>query len=390
MSKLNMTSRERILTTLAHKEPDRVAITFGGSAVTGILESAPDAKGCTKLYEYMGLEDYEAPIIGDCWNMVQNIDERVKVKFGTDMRYIGPNIPAARIEPDGTKVWEAFCGMRVKRFGIYDDPADFPMANWTSKKDIDNYPYWPTPDTVPVAEGKREEAKNLRENADYAVVGDGFYCLFPFNGYAFCSGMAKWLLDMKLRPDFYIALADKFLEVALAMNDKFFSAIGDYIDIAVIYDDLGTQEGLFYSHPDYVKFIKPYTKELIKGIKKHTTAKIMIHSCGSVYDAIPDLIEIGVDILNPVQPLARNMEPWRLKKEFGNDICFCGGVDLQHLLPKGTVEEVKQGVRDLIRVYAPGGGYIFGPAHNIPPDVPPQNIVAAFMEAQEFGIYPIK
>ena len=145
------------------------------------------------------------------------------------------------------------------------------------------------------------------------------------------------------------------------------------------------------SHDDYVKFVKPYTAEIIKNIRKHLRpeAKIIIHSCGSVYDAIPDLIEIGVDVLNPVQPLARNMEPWRLKKEFGDKIAFLGGFDIQKLLPQGTIDQIREGAKKLIQEYARGGGFIFATSHNIEPDTPPENIVAAFDAAYEYGQYPI-
>jgi len=203
------------------------------------------------------------------------------------------------------------------------------------------------------------------------------------------TGYEKWFIDMKLNPEFYFALSDKLLEIGFGMIDNFIATVGDCLDIVVTYDDMGTQEGLFCSHKDYVKFIKPYEKRMIERIKKYTNAKILRHSCGSIYEVIPDYIEIGVDILNPVQPLAKNMEPWRLKKEFGKYLTFCGGIDIQRLLPYGTVEEVKQGVKEVIKAYAPGGGYILAPSHNIEPDTPPENIVAMYEAAKEYGKYPI-
>ena len=197
---------------------------------------------------------------------------------------------------------------------------------------------------------------------------------------------------MKLDPKFYHQLSGKLLEIGTAVHEQFFSGIGQYLDGVNIHDDLGTQTGLFMSHDDYVQFIKPYTAEIIKTIRKYIRpeAKIILHSCGSVYDAIPDLIEIGVDVLNPVQPLARNMEPWRLKKEFGKDIAFLGGFDIQRLLPRGTVEQIREGAKKLIEEYASGGGFIFATSHNIEPDTPPENIVAAFDAAYEYGRYPIQ
>ena len=181
------------------------------------------------------------------------------------------------------------------------------------------------------------------------------------------------------------------MELTLALDEQFYKGVGQYVDGAQIFDDLGTQQGPLMSHADFGEFYKPYTAEIIKNIRKYIRpeAKIILHSCGSVYKFIPDLIDMGVDILHGVQPLARNMEPERLKKEFGGDITFMGGLDIQKLLPLCNEEEVKEGVNKLITTYGPGGGYIFAAAHNIEPDTPPQNIVAAFEAAYEYGKYPL-
>jgi len=384
------TPRERVLTAVEHKEPDRVPISFGGTLSTGILECPPNGKNYTKLCEYLGIQNYEEPDIGFIGNNVSNIDERVLRKFGSDFRRVDPNPPEVRIEPDGTKtILGIYCGMRVKKMGYYDDIFEFPLRNCKSKKDILQYPFWPTSDDFnKLAEGKEEEAKNLRENTNYALVVDT-PLWFPFLAYPLLSGYEKWFMDMKLNPKFYFALADKLFEVGLGIVEKFIGLVGNYIDIVATYDDMGNQQGLLCSHKDYVKFIKPYEKKMIEHIKKYTDAKIYRHSCGSVYEVIPDFIEIGVDILNPVQPLAKNMEPWRLKKEFGRYLTFCGGIDVQKLLPHGTPQEVREGVKRTIEIYAPGGGYILGPSHNIEPDTPPENIVAMYESAQEYGKYPI-
>lgn len=192
---------------------------------------------------------------------------------------------------------------------------------------------------------------------------------------------------MKLNPGFYFALCDKLLEIGLRIIKEFIGAVGDYVDIVCTYDDMGNQQGLLCSRRDYTKFIKPYERQMIEEIKKYTKAKIYRHSCGSVYEIIPDFIEIGVDILNPVQPLAKNMEPWRLKKEFGKVFAFLGAIDIQKVLPYATVEQVKEEVRKTITTYAPDGGYILGPSHNIEPDTPPENIVAMYEAAQKYGSY---
>ncbi len=384
------TSRDRVLTAIEHREPDRVPITFAGTFATGMLECPPDGKNYTKLCKYLGIKDYEEPDTGFAFNIVGNVDERIKERFNSDFRMIATNSPDVRIEKDGTKTaMGVLCGMRIKKMGYYDDVFEFPLRKATSKKDIKEYPYWPTnEDFNKLAEGKREEAKNLRENTDYAIVYDGFLC-FPSITHPMLVGYDKWFMDMKLNPEFHFALSDKLLEIGLTIHDKMLEAIGDYVDIVCTYDDMGNQQGLLCSPKAYLKFIKPYEKQMIERIRKYTDAKIYRHSCGSVYEIIPDFIEMGIDILNPVQPLAKNMEPWRLKKEFGKYLTFCGGIDIQRLLPRGTPEEVKEGVRNTIRIYAPGGGYILGPSHNIEPDTSPENIVAMYEAVQEYGRYPI-
>jgi uroporphyrinogen decarboxylase len=384
------TSRKRVLVAIEHKEPDRIPISFGGTLSTGILECPPDGKTYTKLCKHMGIKDYEEPNIGFLSNYVSNIDERMLKEFGSDFRRVDPNPPEAKVESDGTKtILGIYCGMRVKKMGYYDDIFEFPFRDCKSKKDIQQYPFWPTPDDFnKIAKGKEKEAKNLRENTNYAIVADAILW-YPFLAYPLLAGYEKWFMDMKSNPKLYFSFADKLFEVGLGIVEKFIGAVGDYIDMVATYDDMGTQEGLFCSHKDYVKFIKPYEKEMIKYIKKYTNAKIYRHSCGSIYEVIPDFIEMGVDVLNPVQPLAKNMEPWRLKQEFGKHLTFCGGIDTQRLLPYGTLEEVKKGVKKTIEIYAPDGGYILGPSHNIEPDTSPENIVAMYEAAQEYGRYSI-
>jgi len=384
-----MTPRERVYAAANLTEPDQVPICFGATFETGILECPPNGRICSQLYEYLGLKDTEPIPVMDAFNIVTSLDERVVCRLHSDMVPVGPNIPPAVVESDGTKTWPFFFGMRIKKVGYYDEPFEWPMRHMTTKKDIDEYPWLDT--SINIMEGVVERARYLHEETDYFVAGDSLFGLFPLNGYGFLTGFDKWLTDMKIRPKFYHQLAEKFLEISIAISDQFYAGVGEYVDAAVIYDDLGTQLGPLMSYDDYLEFYKPYTAEIIKNIRKRLRpeAKIILHSCGSVYYAIPDLIEIGVDILNPVQPLARNMEPWRLKKDFGGKIAFLGGFDIQRLLPLGTIEEIREGAKKLIQEYAPGGGFIFAMSHNIEPDSPPENIVAAFDAAYEYGRYPI-
>ena len=384
-----MTPRERVYAAANFTEPDRVPISFGGTFTTCITECPPEGRVCSQLYEHLGIKDAEPIQISEVFSIVSNLDERVMQRLHSDMRRVGPNLPPAVIEPDGTKTWPYYCGARIKRVGYYDDFFDFPLRHMTSKKDIDEYPW---PDTsINIMDGVVDRARYLHEETDYFVVGRCVSSNLPFNAYAYLSGIDKWLMDMKIRPKFYHQLAEKLLEIGLAMNDQFFGGVGQYLDAAQFSDDLGTQEGGLMSLADYREFYKPYSAEVIKNIRKYLRpeAKIILHSCGSVCYAMPDLIEIGVDILHPVQPLARNMEPWRLKRDFGGKIVFFGGFDIQQLLPLGIVEQIREGAKKLIQEYAVGGGFILGPTHNIEPDTSPENIVAMFDAAYDYGKYPI-
>ncbi len=388
-----MTSRERVYAATNHREPDRVPICFGGTGASGIEECPPHYRAATNLYEYLQLKDAEPVKISPVGNIVGNIDEQCMVRLHSDMRAISDNPPGAEIIDDERKVWPFLYGMRIKKCGIYDmiDMTNPPMAHMTTEKDIEVYPYWPDITTDTMA-GVVEKAKRMHEETDYFICGMQSFGYFPLNGYGFISGMDKWLLDMKIQPKFYHRLCERFMEINLAFADKFYGKIGKYLDAAMVFDDLGNQTGPLMSMDDYREFYKPYQAETINHIRKYIRpeAKIILHSCGSVYHFIPEFIEIGVDVLNPVQPLAGNMEPWRLKKEFGRDMAFLGGFDVQKLLPLGNIEEIRKGVEILIGEYAQGGGFVFGASQIIQCNTPPENITAMFDAAYEYGSYPVR
>jgi len=387
-----MTSRERVYSALNFKEPDRVPICFGGNSATVIEEVPPNGKAATNLYRAIGIKDKD-PEYAMVGNIVGAPDDRVIERLHSDMHYLYSNPPINTIQEDeNTKIYPFSFGMRIKSMGG-NDMIDFtnpPMKHIETEKDIKNYPYWPDLD-IDIMDGVVEKAKHLHEKTDYFVCADYPFSYYPNNGYGFNSGMEKYFLDMAANPMFYHKLADKFLEVNLAYLTQFYSQVGPYIDCAIVYDDLGTQKSGLVSLEMYRNRIKPYQIEIINNIRKYIRpeAKILIHSCGAIYDFIPDLIEIGVQVLNPLQPMARKMEPWRIKKEFGKDIAFLGGHDTQLLLPSGTPEENIIGVKKLLKAYGPGGGYVFASSINIQSDTPPENILASFDAALEYGKYPL-
>ncbi len=385
-----MTSRERVLTAVEHKEADRVPINFGGENCAGIVECEPEGRIYTRLCQALDIWDRPAPATSEFLNIVGNIDTRVLDALHSDMVTFGCRIPQAKVEPDGTKTWEKFIGIRIKRLGYYDEFFDFPMRDMTDPVDLKSYPYWPDVKDPFYTEGQKEAAKKLRESTDRAITGGSFFSALPFNFYPFLTGMDRWFMDMKLNEKFYFALSDRLLEIGSELQKRWLQEVGEYLDFISIYDDLGSQQGLLISHDDYRKFIHPYTKQIIENIKKYAPhVKIYRHACGSCYHVMKDFIELGIDVVHPVQPQARYNEPWRLKKEFGMDITLCGGIDIQTWLPTGTPEQVKEEVKKVMEVYAPGGGFIIAPTHNIEPDTPPENIIAAFDAALEYGKYPI-
>ena len=386
-----MTSRERVYAAVNRKEPDRVPICFGGTPATGIEECPPDFRAATNLYRYLGLTDTSPVSLYPVCNIVTNIDNRCISRLHSDMRLISDNPPGPVAIDNEHKMWPHFYGGRIKKCGIYDqiDFTNSPMASLNTLSDIEDYPHWPDAH-ADIMGGVAENARKLCEETDYFICAALSTGHFPLNGYGLLSGMEKWLTDMKVNPGFYHRLCEKFMECSSPQIDVFYGGVGSYIDAAVIYDDLGSQTGPLISLSDYREYYKPYQAETIKRIKRHLNpeAKIILKSGGSVAQFIPDFIEIGVDVLSPVQPLAKYMEPWRLKKEFGKDISFIGGFDIQSLLPFGKTADIKRGVELLIDEFAKGGGYIFSAAYVIQCNTPPENIVTMFDTAYEYGTYP--
>jgi len=204
----------------------------------------------------------------------------------------------------------------------------------------------------------------------------------------YMRGLERWFMDMIENPGFCGALLDHILEFWLGYYDSFMAEVGDVIDVVMIGDDLGGQNGPLFSPRFYRDVVKPRQKKLVQHIKPLTSAKIWYHTCGSVMEYIGDLLDNGIDILNPVQISAANMDPTTLKSRYGNKVVFWGGgIDAQHVLPSASPEEVKEHVKRNIDIFKPGGGFIFNNVHNIQVGVPPENIQAMFDAAYEFGFY---
>ncbi|MHC4546477.1 MAG: uroporphyrinogen decarboxylase family protein, partial [Planctomycetota bacterium] len=234
--------------------------------------------------------------------------------------------------------------------------------------------------------GVRERALKLRSDTPYAISTGIGGVVYEYCWYM--RGLEQWFIDMIENPAFCQALLNRTLKFWLDYFSGFMAELGDIVDIVMIGDDLAGQSGPLFSPDFYRQIVKPRQKKLVQHIKSLTNAKIWYHTCGSCFEYIPDLIDNGIDILNPVQIGLVNMEPAKLKDLFGSQIVFWGGgIDAQHILPFAKPDEITEHVRKNIETFKPGGGYVFNNVHNIQVGVPPENILALFDAAYQFGFY---
>jgi uroporphyrinogen decarboxylase len=262
-------------------------------------------------------------------------------------------------------------------------PSGHPLAH-ADVTAIQNYPLPDMGDRSRV-EGLKDKACKLYDETDYAIIADGMWSLLQ-KAYDL-RGMDSFLMDMVSDEIKARTLLDRLVDVTLVNIATFLKEVGDYVQVVTVADDLGIQSGSIMSQATYRHFLKPCHKALVEEIRKHTGAKIMLHSDGSIYQFLEDLIQVGFDIINPVQASAKHMGTRRLKREFGQSLSFWGGVDTQDVLPHGTPADVETEVRRRIEDLAPGGGYILGAVHVIQNDVPPENIYRLFEAGMKYGQY---
>jgi len=387
MPHASMSSRERILESINHKEPDRVPIDLGGFQ-TGIHKSA-----YKDLLDHLGLE--EKIEILDPVQQLARPSEAILQKFHVDTRYVcahGPDSFKGGIEINerGGRCWHNL----KDEFGIvwsmpadqmlYMDISHHPLADATIK-DIESYPF-PKGDDSTRFSGLREQALKIREETDYAICTGISGVVYEFCWYM--RGLEQWFIDMIEQPQFCEALLDKTMKYWMDFHTGFMEAVGDIVDVVMIGDDLAGQNGPLFRTDFYRSIVKPRQKKLVQHIKSMTSAKIWYHTCGNCSPLIPELIDNGIDILNPVQTSATGMDPKELKNKFDKDIVFWGGgCDSQHILPFKTAQDVKEDVKKNIKIFKPGGGYVFNNIHNIQAGVPAENIAALYEAAYEYGFY---
>ena len=403
-----MKSRERVIKALRHQEPDRMPIDFGAMRSTGIMAIAYN-----HLKRHLGIET-GATRLYDTGQQLAEVEEQVRQRFGVDvvdLTYTFPDAPIPnpewrpwtlpdgspclapadwRPEPDGEGGWvrrddEGRVVARMPRDVLYFEGCYHPLENATTLADVDAYD-WPVVDDERL-EYLHERAKWLYHNTDYAIMA-------PFGGNILerGQGLRGWdsfLMDLVGNRPFADYLMDKMVEAHVRNLERFFAAVGDYIQIVQMGDDLGTQDRPQLRPEVYRETIHPRHKVVYQWVHTHyPNVAVFLHCCGSVYDLVPDLIDEGVDALNPVQTSAAKMDPVALKASFGDRITFWGGgCDTQSVLPNATPEEVRRHVRERVAIFKPGGGYVFNQVHNVQANVAPENVVAMFEAALESAAY---
>jgi len=346
-----MKSKERVLTAIDHMQPDRVPVDMW--ALPPITDH---------LRAHLSLED----------------DEGLWQALGIDLRsiwptYTGPDL--ARFD-DGS--WLDWWGCRRRMIGPFEEVVDAPLAGAETVADVQAYP-WPDPDWFDY-EGLRPQCAVLD---GYALVirdpGPHATCVLRVAMYL--RSMERFMMDLAINPNLAQAIIARVEAFYLELDRRILETVGDLTDIYFIADDVGVQDGLMISPRMFRKFIRPSLSRFIEQAH-HYGQKVMYHTCGAVRPLIPDFIEMGVDVLNPIQVSAKGMEPAGLKRDFGADLCFHGALDIQTVLSQGTPDQVRDEVNRLCDVLGPGGGFILAPTNNLMPETPLENIIVLYKTVQ--------
>jgi uroporphyrinogen decarboxylase len=415
-----MNSRERVLSAIAHKEPDKVPIDMGSNPSSGI-----SAIAYSNLIKYLGKEHLPVQVYDVVQQLAQPHNEIIDL-FGIDVLDLGrtfnekpehwqPTILAngdkafypAWFNPakDDSGNWIAHhsSGLPIAKMpsgATFFDQTHFPWVNGypDTMKGLDDamskvlwsafvHSPWDNAEMPGFWDELRKRAIHLKETSDKALMIVVGCNLFEWG--SFIRRMDNFMMDMYMEPDNTEKLLDALMEKHLQTLSKVCEAVGDVVDIVRFGDDLGAMNGPFMDPDLYRQLFKPRHKQLCDFAKQNSNMKTFLHSCGSIYKLIPDLIEAGYDIINPMQTQCTDMEPEKLKNEFGKEITFWGGgIETVGTLNSATTEQVRAEVLNRLEILSKGGGYVFNTVHNIMPDVPPQNILAMFNAVKEFNGEP--
>jgi uroporphyrinogen decarboxylase len=412
-----MNSRERLLAAIEHRQPDRVPVDFGATPSSSISAIAYGnlkrhlgiVTGHTRIYDVVQqlaqpedfiLDRFRVDVVdvGRTFNTRDADWYDITVADGQTAQY--PVWFRPEQQSDGSFIARHKDGTDIAHMpagGTFFDQACFPYldgypGNYANLRNDMSKVLWGAFASSPwdhageadFWQQLRQRIVELRKSTDRAILLGCGCNLFEWG--TFLRRLDNFLMDTYAEQDEVERLLDALMEVHMAGLAKVCEAVGDVVDILKFGDDLGMDTGPFMAPEVYRKLFKPRHARLCAYVHKHTKAKTMLHCCGSIYALMTDLVEAGYDVINPVQTSCRDMEPERLKREFGKDVCFWGGgCDTRSVINRGTPSQVKEHVKQRLEIFSPGGGFVFNTVHNILPEVPPQNVVAMFEAIDEFN-----
>jgi uroporphyrinogen decarboxylase len=377
-----MTPRQRVLTALNHQEPDRVPVALGGGPY-GIVDDL-----YFRLLELLDLKEPVEPFRSG--HNISYLDDRLFERLGIDTRYVwpgaSPSSPAAATQ-DPDLFLDGY-GQPWRRALPYYYAVDGILAE-AAVEQIDEIVTWPDASEQRWIEGVRQRAKSLREHGDYFVIARMVTSHGPYMTACNLRGTEKFLLDMALDPAFAETLINKVTDAIDGLLRVYLQACGDDIDMMELPgDDYASNLNLIISPKMFRRFIKPCLIRLVNTIKQHRAdIKVMLHSDGLIEKLLPDIVDIGIDVLHPLEPVEAQ-DQTRVKREFGDRLAFLGSIDISHAMP-GSREDVIEEVKVRLQQLAPGGGFVLAPSNHLQADVPPENVITLFEAARAFGRYPI-
>lgn len=379
-----------MLKALSHEEPDRVPLDLGGTLVSSINNRTYQG-----LLALLGLNHGREVRFLDIVQQIAVMDEDVLQKLGVDVRGVLVRSPSnwefdVREDEDSRYFKDQWGnGWRMpKATGLYYDLYSHPLPG-SDPADIDRFA-WPDPRDPARWEGMVEEAKALQDAGEYFVVlGSTGLTAGLLQTSQWLQGYVDHFTNLAGSPAFMHKLLERLMELDITFWDSFLPVVGPHLDMVMYADDFAGQNGMLMSMKMYREYFKDRYRQVFSVIRDRAPhVKLFFHSCGAIYDFIPELIDLGVDIVNPVQVSAAGMDTKQLKSEYGNDLVFWGGgVDTQRVLPRGTPQEVRDEVKRRIDDLAPGGGFVFNTVHNIQGDVPPENVMAMHEAFLEYSAY---
>jgi len=376
------THKERLLMALNHEQPDRNPMDLGGRQTTLSILAYENLKN------YLSLSHLPTKVMAHSWQTCF-IDEAVLEMFDIDTRHVRPAskvndvIGETLATGESDNIFVDEWGVKRKIAGDYANLIDHPLRT-ANLDDLEDFP-WPDSADNYDFQGLRESTRKLYEQGEYALVGSLGSPGNIFEQAWYLRGLSEFMKDLIKNKDFAHAVMRRILDIRKRNVELYLNEVGEFIDVVQLADDMASQDNLLISPKHYREIVKPYQLELCQHVKSLTNAKIYFHSCGSISPLLDELIEIGVDILNPVQVSAANMDTQDLKKRYGKKLSFWGAIDTFEVLPNGSASDVQAEVHKRICDLGKGGGYVMGPVHNICSDVPPENVVAMYEAGLKYG-----